>query len=473
MQDSSKIEEKYSPEYLKRTWLADQDARIDPKKLTAVFHSQVPILQYLNWRVTDTKRGFCESILPLSVESTNQHITHQAAVIMIAADYTSGVALATLLNEVPIVGIHSQKTEYGAYLWAGKADVKWVRPSCADLVCTARIEPENFKPIIKRFFHGATVLATVKIEMRNDGVLVSEANITYWVQDTYALRKNAFDENRIHPMYDHKHKTSAILIAGLRYLEQEKPEKMRLFNDDLAETVAGTHGKILAQRFRLVAPQLQPMIASRTKHLDETIKEFHRGQPIQIVNVGAGLDTRIFRMDLPQGSISFELDLPAMLKRRDQLIDKSQLSTSVRRVAVPIDLREQDAATALANCSEFNPHSATFIVWEGGSMYFEPDETLRILASLQSLLVNSDSRLWMDYVSQSIIDGTSGFQVVTDFMDAVRSLGEPFINGFTDVVSQIKDAGLGVEQDLPSNYCLQTDDSVFELYRFCLAKRSI
>jgi methyltransferase (TIGR00027 family) len=389
---------------------------------------------------------------------------------LIAADYTGGVALGTLLNQVPLVGIHPQPTEYGAYLWGGKADIKWIRPSCTDLVCTARISEDKFEPIIKRFLRGAKVLETVKIDMRNDGVLVAECNLTYWVQDTYALRKNALDENRIHPLYDHQQKTSARLIAGLRGLEQDKPIASRLFNDPNAAKVTETHGRILAQRSCLVAPQLQLMVASRTKHIDEAIENFHQGKSIQIINVGAGLDTRIFRLNLPKDSIAFELDLPVMLKRREALIEKHKLSTSTCRVTVPINLREQNVATALTNRPEFNQDTPTFIIWEGGSMYFEPTETMNILNSFQSLMVNPDSRLWMDYVAQSIVDGTSKIPVVNDFIEAMRCLGEPFINGFGNIGKQLAQVGFFVESDKPSSYCLNIKDSVFELYRFSITK---
>ena len=72
-------------------------------------------------------------MLPRSVESSNQHIAHQAAVILIAADYTGGVALGTLLHGAPLVGIHPQKTDYGASLWGAKADIKWIKPSVDDV----------------------------------------------------------------------------------------------------------------------------------------------------------------------------------------------------------------------------------------------------------------------------------------------------------------------------------------------------
>ncbi|HTZ46053.1 MAG TPA: methyltransferase, partial [Verrucomicrobiae bacterium] len=271
MNTSENLQESVDLDDLQGNWPVDKEERARPDRLTEMFHSSVPVLKYLDWKVTETERGFAETILPLNISSTNQHITHQAAVILIAADYTGGIALGTLLHKVPLVGITPQKTDYGAYLWGARADIRWIRPSVEDLVCRARIPEERHEQIVKRFFGGRRVLETVRVEMTNRGELVAEANISYWVQDTYALRKNAFDETKLHVLYDHRQKTSANLIAGLRALEQERHRDDRLFEDATAEFIAGKHGIILAKRFCAVAPQIQPMVAARTKHLDDLI----------------------------------------------------------------------------------------------------------------------------------------------------------------------------------------------------------
>jgi acyl-coenzyme A thioesterase PaaI-like protein len=162
-----------------RDWAADREHRIEPVRLTEAFQTAIPVLRHLDWRVSDAARGFCESVLPLSVESSNQHIAHQAALVLLAADYTGGVALGSLLYEVPVVGVNPQKSDYGAYLWGAKADIKWIRPSSDDLICSARIPVDRHEFILRRFLQGKRVLETVYVEMRNGDALVAEANVTY------------------------------------------------------------------------------------------------------------------------------------------------------------------------------------------------------------------------------------------------------------------------------------------------------
>jgi methyltransferase (TIGR00027 family) len=454
------------------TWAFDQEERADPGRLTERFHSSVPVLGFLGWKVTKTARGFAQTVLPLNVASTNQHITHQAAVILIAADYTGGIALGTLLDGVPLVGIHSQSTDYGAYLWGAKADITWIRPSVDDLVCTASIDKGRHGQIVRRFFGGRRVLETVRIDMTNAGELVAVANLAYWVQDTHALRRNAFDAAKVHPLFDHRQRASARLIAGLRGLEQEKAKEARLFEDPVASTLAGNHGMILARRFCRVAPQLQSMVAARTRHLDDIIGSVATSTPYQIVNIGSGLDSRSYRLSLPRGTKTYDVDLPLMLKRRREALDSPSMPPChIERVDVPVDLRVHELSRSLTSAG-FVPSKPALVIWEGGSMYFTGEDNARIMRSIATLLKHPDSLFWMDYVHPSVVDGTSTIPEVVSFTDAIRCLGEPFIAGFTDIDAHLRRAGLGLREDVASDYLVGGGDrGMFRLYRFAVAGR--
>ena len=74
----------------------------------------MPVLSFLKWRISKIERGFTQTILPLNVESSNQYITQQAALMLLAADYTGGIALCTLFNEIPVMGFHPMQSDFGA-----------------------------------------------------------------------------------------------------------------------------------------------------------------------------------------------------------------------------------------------------------------------------------------------------------------------------------------------------------------------
>jgi hypothetical protein len=111
------------------TWDADRKARFEIAPAIELFHRSVPALRFLDWSIEEIGRGFAVTRLPLNVQSSNQYITQQAALMLLAADYTGGIALCTLFRNAPVIGFHPQLTDYGAYLWGAAANIKWLRPS--------------------------------------------------------------------------------------------------------------------------------------------------------------------------------------------------------------------------------------------------------------------------------------------------------------------------------------------------------
>jgi methyltransferase (TIGR00027 family) len=210
------------------------------------------------------------------------------------------------------------------------------------------------------------------------------------------------------------------------------------------------------------------MIAARTRHLDDLLAGFHENQPCQVVNIGAGLDTRTYRIPLPPGSAVFDVDLPLMLRQRRKALPETADGMGVRRVEVPLDLRESNFQDALTSIEGFNRNSPTLYVWEGGSMYFTSEVTKGLLQSVARLMTNPRSRLWMDYVHESVVDGTCTLTPVKQFIEAMRTLGEPFIAGFSDLKRDAGKSGLRVREDTTSNRYTKSSEPVFTLYRFAV-----
>lgn len=444
------------------SWEEDRRYRFDLKKLNQSFHDSVPSLKFLEWSISKVEKGFCETILPINVPSSNQYITHQAALCLLSADYTGGIALATLFNKIPIIGFHATDSDYGIYMWGGKASIKWYAPSCKDLVCRARIDENKKQYLFKRVLAGKKIVTTVDIFMYNDDKLIAKSEFTYWVQDTNSLRRDAFDINKIDILYDHKTKTTAKLVAGLRALESEKLQEKRRFVDDNAYEFAQKHGITLARRFNLITPQLQDMVSIRTWHLDKTLRDYciRYNNKINIVNIGSGYDTRALRLDLSNTNI-FDLDLPIMLRDRKLFFENKKVITN----HVAIDLRSHDIAEILRDNKNFDLKKPTFFIWEGGSMYFS-QEVDKIIGSISSLM-NSDSMLWMDYVTQDSVRGLTNIMDVARFIENMKKMGEPFINGFNNIGEYANRFGLKVDSNLKSIEYSESKDLIYDHYRIC------
>lgn len=447
-------------------WEQDRKERFNLASLTESFHESVPVLDFLDWKITVVERGYAETVLPLTPNSSNQYITHQAALMLLAADYTGGTALASLLHMIPIIGFHKSTDDNAAYMWGAKATIQWFAPSCHNLTCKASIDRKKWEMLAKRYTASKKVITTVPIKMYNGEKLVAQADFTYWAQDINGMKRNAYDVEKINILYEHKAKTTAKLIVGLRALEQEKPFEKRRFDDPYAFMLAGKHGVTLARRFCVNNPYLQNMIAARTVQLDETIIQFSQGKPsFNIVNIGAGYDSRFWRLSI-NNAIIYDLDLPVMLNERKRIFD-CRKKNNMRNV--DIDLEHQSIETVLHQTDDFNLELPTFFIWEGGSMYFQEEKVGAVLNSINNLM-SRDSYIWLDYVSEDLVKDVTGVAAAENFMKNMRRMGEPFINGYNNISILAEKYNLTIQQDIHSGTVLNFEEDIYKHYSFCILR---
>ena len=446
-------------------WEREKGFRYNCNVLTSLLRKQVPVLDFVKWRVTMIEQGLTHTVLPLISPSTNQHCTHQAAAFFLAADYTGGIALASLIPGWPVVGVHpvapSEKT---MALWLVKGEIKYFRPSVDRLDVVAQVDPERHERIRKRFMAGKPVLESITIHFRNGTVDIAEATMTYYARQSEKLRSEGGSPEKVNVLYQHKLISSAELIAGVRAREHGT-----LFEDPYASRIAGEHGTALAARFYEKSPQLGGMVAARTRHLDMQIMEFVENGGKQLVFLGTGYDMRPFRLSLPRGMHIYELDFPAVLADRQRRLDEFGVNEppGVRRIQVPIDLRVTTLVSALKDQIDFS--AAVFVAWEGMSMYFEEPEVRSILRGISAVLKHDNSRLWADFVSEEAIFNPEIFSEVAAFMKGMQLLGEPFVFGTRSVKAFMRSNGFRCHEVVSSDVFTEKADPVHSIYSFCLA----
>ncbi len=447
-------------------WEEETKFRYNCEVLTSLLREQVPVLDFVKWRVTLIEQGRAHTVLPLISPSTNQHCTHQAALLFLAADYTGGIALASLIPNWPVIGVHPvAPTEKSMALWLVKGEIKFFRPSVGCLEIAAEVEPDRYDRVRKRYAQGKTVLETLTIHFRNGAVEVAEANMTYYARQSDKLRSDGTAPDKVNILYQHKLISSAELIAGVR-----AQESGGLFEDPFAARIAGEHGVALAARFCERSPQLGGMVAARTRHLDMQILEYVRSGGRDLVLLGAGYDMRPFRLGLPAGMHVYELDFPTVLTDRQRRLDNFGVKEpgSLTRYQVPIDLRVTPVAAALHGIVDFT--SPIFIAWEGMSMYFEEAEVRAMLAGMAPLLRNNRSRLWLDLIDQRAVLEPEIFPEVKAFMTGMQLLGEPFVFGVESAKQFMESNGFCCHQSVSSDVFLGgLADPVYSIYHFCTA----
>jgi O-methyltransferase involved in polyketide biosynthesis len=96
--------------------------------------------------------------------------------------------------------------------------------------------------------------------------------------------------------------------------------------DTLADDVFTRTGYDLAKLPSLVNPKQDPRIrvfdiAVRAKRLDQMVSRFVRKHPdAVVVDLGSGLDTRVFRVDPPATVDWYDVDFPVVAELREQLV---------------------------------------------------------------------------------------------------------------------------------------------------------
>jgi methyltransferase (TIGR00027 family) len=449
------------------SWEEDYKNRLNPELATEMLRAGVPVLAFTNWKVLETGPGYTRAVLPISFEASNQHGVHQAALIGLCADYTAGVALATIIRGVPIIGINPQKDRHGASLWSVALSVSYKSPSAADLVAVAEIDPQRQSRIHRRYFQGNTVLERVEVSLKNGDREVATAELTFFMRRSNMIRPGSTD-SKPHPLFEHKLKASARLIAALR--ARESASSSPIVSDPYAEKAAGDHGAILAERFLLASPQLQPMVAARTKHIDDLITNSTGVR--QIVLLGAGFDFRPFRLPMNEKVRVFEVDFPSMLIERERVLSEVQLRAAFERHSVACDFELEDLSQALLDYG-FDPAAKTIFVKEGTSMYFDDEANGKQLTAVASLMEHPESQLWVDYVKQELFQIRSRDESVNSFLDSMERMGEPFIFGVDSAQEWFGRFGLAVEadDDARAYFPALKDQPLYPLYRFAVARR--
>ncbi|EMI46526.1 SAM-dependent methyltransferase [Rhodopirellula sp. SWK7] len=447
------------------SWEEDYCNRVNPELMTRLLHDAIPVLKSVDWRVTEVEEGICVSELPLCFASTNQHGTHQAALISLSADYTGGLALATLLRGIPLAGVHRCKEENSASLWLAAMDVKYRSPSTGHLKATCVVPDNLARTVRQRYFAGKRVLVTLTVKFTSNDEVVAEAEMKYFAQPSIQLLPTK-QQPRINPLFAHKLKASARMIAGLRASFDDRGIRVDVGHERQA---AGPHGALLANRLKGVLPQLQNMVKARTRHIDQTLESVPGLK--QVVILGAGLDMRPFRLFDTLGQPTFfELDLPEMLEERTRVISQMTDRPMVSRRMIAADFKTDDISRLLLEHPDFDPSVPTAVVYEGCSMYFTEEENREILTMAASLCQHDDSRLWCDIVTRSVVDGTSEHAEILKFVEGMDELGEQFIFGSDSPTEFMKTCGFADSDSLTAGEHLDESDRAFSTYQFAVSR---
>ena len=166
---------------------------------------------------------------------------------------------------------------------------------------------------------------------------------------------------------------TALMVAGCRAVESEDPAGF--VHDPFAARLAGERGMAMFQALPH-AFMMRFGIAIRTRFLDELLGELLASTRLStVVSVGAGLDTRPWRLELPADLRWIEVDFPEMLDYKESLMASEK--PYCRRERLSADLNNPELRRAIYDA--VGPEPALMIT-EGLLMYL-PAATVQSLAA--------------------------------------------------------------------------------------------
>jgi methyltransferase (TIGR00027 family) len=188
---------------------------------------------------------------------------------------------------------------------------------------------------------------------------------------------------------------TAFWVAHYRAVETRRPDA--LFRDPLAEVLAGEQGEKIARTMPMGFVTAW-VIAIRTRLIDEYIRTAISEGVDTVVNLGAGLDTRPYRMDLPESFVWIEADYPKMIEFKQKRLAGETPNCRLERVAIDlanVPARQQFLGGVDARAKKL------LILTEGVVPYLSVEEVGSLADDLKSM---AHIRYWIaDYFSPVVI----------------------------------------------------------------------
>jgi methyltransferase (TIGR00027 family) len=190
-------------------------------------------------------------------------------------------------------------------------------------------------------------------------------------------------------------------------------------------------------------------VLARTRAIDDTVRESLRREATQVVMLGAGYDSRAYRMQGPlRGATVFEVDLPPMQELKKLRVREVLGRAPDNVVFVPIDLATEDLGPALRKAG-YRRDCKTVFVWEGVSLYLADRD---VDATLRFVVENSapGSTIVFDYMSERVVRGDHDDELVKHRLAQVARWGEPWVFGLPigEARAFVERRGLIVAADL-------------------------
>lgn len=223
---------------------------------------------------------------------------------------------------------------------------------------------------------------------------------------------------------------TGIMPTALVAIEQSFPKEKRIIDDGLAYRMLPFGAKMLVCLLRLrwlrdwfIAtnersnPGIWGGLLCRKRHVDKKLVDAS-GQMEAIVNLGAGFDTRAYRLEAISKLPVWELDQQGNVESKEKRLNEifGRVPSNVKLVAIDFD--HESLGAVLASHGYLLTRKTAFI-WEGVSQYLTEEGVRAMFDFLAKAAI--DSRLAFTYVRKSFLDGKALYGLESNYKRFVLS----------------------------------------------------
>ena len=162
-------------------------------------------------------------------------------------------------------------------------------------------------------------------------------------------------------------------VAIFRAEESERPDA--IFQDPFARKLAGEKGEQIANAIEFSRANSWSFVA-RTYLFDELILQHVASKYDMVINLACGFDTRPYRLPFPPQLKWIEVDLPATLEYKSEVLEKEKPHCQLKRIALDLSNRKERKKLF----SELGKESEKALVITEGLMIYLTDYEVAELA---------------------------------------------------------------------------------------------
>ena len=189
---------------------------------------------------------------------------------------------------------------------------------------------------------------------------------------------------------------TALWVAAYRAEESLRPDA--LFNDSFASLLVGEEGSLIALRTQ-GSRYTAWSVVIRTLIIYRFMQDLIPQNIDTVLNLGAGLDTRPYRLDLPPSLRWIEVDFPKIIDHKDSILKNDTPKCKLERVK--LDLSNEELRNIFLKKIS-NESRKVLVLTEGVIPYLKNTEARSLADALRSQL---NFKYWItEYYSPEILN---------------------------------------------------------------------